>query len=253
MPFRGQLVYRLNRWLWTGLDWLYPPCCGGCQNRGARWCLECQSKTELISQLTVCPRCGVPQNEADFCNNCQSSSPHFMALRAWAIYKGPVRQAVHRLKYKGDLGLGEVFGHLLMDYLRNLHWHIDTVIPVPLGVERLAQRGYNQASLLARPVAWGLGLDYLPEALKRVRETRSQVDLSAVERKRNVLGAFRASRDQVAGRRVLVVDDVATSGATIDSCAAALRGEGAIEVYGLTLARAVIGQNFVDKGGNHDA
>jgi predicted amidophosphoribosyltransferase len=94
-----------------------------------------------------------------------------------------------------------------------------------------------------------LGLDYLPNALNRVRETRSQVDLSAVERKHNVLGAFRASRGDVVGRRILVIDDVATSGSTKDACAAALQDARAVEVYGLTLARAVLGQNSSDKSG----
>ena len=169
--------------------------------------------------------------------------PHFDALRAWAVYKGPVRQAIHRLKYKRNIGLGEVFGRRLMDCMLKLRWQVDAIIPVPLGIARLAQRGYNQASLLARPVAWGLGLDYLPQALQRVRETRSQVDLSVLERKRNVTGAFHARCDQVRGRRILVIDDVATSGATIDACAAALLEGGAVQVYGLTLARAVSSQN----------
>jgi competence protein ComFC len=243
MPFRGQVVYRLNRWLWTGIDWLYPPHCGGCQNQGARWCSDCQSKTELISTSPVCLICGIPQNGAVLCHNCQTVLPHFNALRAWAVYKGPVRQAVHRLKYKRNIGLGEVFGRRLMDCMLNLHWQVDAIIPVPLGVARLAQRGYNQASLLARPVAWGLGLDYLPQALLRVRETRSQVDLSVQERRQNVTGAFNACHDQVKGRKIVVIDDVATSGATIDACAAALLDAGAVEVYGLTLTRAVSGQN----------
>ena len=247
MPFRGQVVYRLNRWLWTGIDWLYPPHCGCCQNQGARWCFECQSKTELTSTLLVCPRCGAPQSTETLCNSCRLVAPHYDVLRAWAVYKGTVRQAIHRLKYKRNIGLGEVFGHLLMEYTLNLHWQVDTVIPVPLGIDRLAQRGYNQASLLARPVASGLDLDYLPKALNRVRETRSQVDLSAVERKNNVFGAFRASSSDVVGRRILVIDDVATSGATIDACAAALLEGGAAKVYGLTLARARLGQNSSDQ------
>ncbi len=249
MPFRGQLVYQINRLIWTGIDWLYPPRCGGCQSQGARWCLDCQNKTELTSNRTVCPCCGAPQETALLCETCRRVPPHFRALRAWAVYKGPVRQAIHRLKYKRNIGLGEVFGRRLMDYLLNLHWQVDAVIPVPLGVDRLAQRGYNQAALLAYPVAWGMGLDFIPEALQRVRETRSQVDLSAVERKQNVLGAFCASHDRVAGRKLLIIDDVATSGATIDACAAALLEGGASEVYGLTLARAVLGQNSVEKLG----
>jgi ComF family protein len=129
-----------------------------------------------------------------------------------------------------------------MDCLQNLHWQVDTVIPVPLGIARFAERGYNQASLLARPLAWGLGLDFLPGVLSRVRETRSQVDLTGAERKLNVKGAFQANRDLIAGRKILIIDDVATSGATIDACATALLEGGACQVYGLTLARAVLGQ-----------
>jgi competence protein ComFC len=242
MPVSGQLVYRVNRWFWTGIDWIYPPHCGGCQIQGARWCLDCQSQTTLTSATPVCPLCGVPQSTGVACQNCRSAPPHYNALRAWAVYKGPVRQAIHGLKYKRNVGLGEVFGRQLMDRVVELQWHIDGVIPVPLGIARLAQRGYNQASLLARPVAWGLRLDYLPLTLQRVRETRSQVDLSAIERKRNVVGAFRADRKHVEGRRILVIDDVATSGATIDACATALLEAGASEVFGLTLARAVFTQ-----------
>ena len=242
MPGSGQLVYRVYRWFWTGIDWIYPPYCGGCQNQGARWCLECQSKTTLASASPVCPLCGVPQSVGVECLNCRTAAPRYNALRAWAVYKGPVRQAIHRLKYKRNLGLGEVFGRRLMDCLLELQWHIDMVIPVPLGIARFAQRGYNQASLLARPVAWGLRLDYLPQALQRVRETRSQVELSAKERKRNVSGAFRAERKHVEGHKILVIDDVATSGATIDACATALLEAGASQVFGLTLARAGLDQ-----------
>jgi competence protein ComFC len=240
MPGSGQLVYHVYRWFWTGIDWIYPPHCGGCQNQGARWCLECQSKTTLTSASPVCPLCGVPQSLGADCQNCRAAAPHYNALRAWAVYKGPVRQAIHTLKYKRNLGLGDVFGRRLMDCVLEQHWQIDMVIPVPLGIARLAQRGYNQASLLARPVASGLHLDYLPQTLQRVRETRSQVDLSAKERKRNVSGAFHAERKHVEGRRILVIDDVATSGATIDACAAALLEAGASQVFGLTLARAVL-------------
>lgn len=246
MPFRGQVVYRLKRWLWTGIDWLYPPHCGGCQNQGARWCLECQAKTELIAKLTVCPTCGVPQSTADICKNCQINPPHFTALRAWAVYTGPVRQAVHSLKYKRNIGLGEVFGRRLMDCLVSLQWQVDGIVPVPLGIARLAQRGYNQATLLASPLAANLGLDFFPSGLQRVRETQSQVDLTAAERKKNVSGAFHANHTQVVGRKILVVDDVATSGATIDACAEALIASGASQVFGLTLARAVIGhKNYI--------
>jgi ComF family protein len=124
--------------------------------------------------------------------------------------------------------------------LENLQWNVDVIAPVPLGLARLAQRGYNQSALVAKPLALALGVRYYPLALRRSRETHSQVGLSAVQRKENVKGAFEAKFNLVTGRSILVVDDVTTSGATLDACAAALFEAGARQVYGLTLARAVL-------------
>jgi ComF family protein len=128
-------------------------------------------------------------------------------------------------------------GRRLIACITQLGWGIDIVVPVPLGIARLAERGYNQASLLAWPVALWLGISLCAKGLSRVRETRSQVDLSAAERKENVAGAFQARPALVRGRRVLLVDDVTTTGSTLDACAAALLAGGAVSVYALTLAR----------------
>jgi ComF family protein len=110
---------------------------------------------------------------------------------------------------------------------------------VPLSKERYQQRGYNQAGLLARPVALALNIPYQPKALERWRDTVSQVGLSADQRMDNVVGAFKASQGLVKDRSILVIDDVTTTGATINSCAQALLQAGASEVFALTLARAV--------------
>jgi ComF family protein len=118
-------------------------------------------------------------------------------------------------------------------------WLIDVVVPVPLGIARLKERGYNQAALIAHPFALASGLRYAPRALLRTRETRSQVGLSITERKINVTDAFKARHEIVGGKRVLLIDDVTTSSATLDACAAALRKDGADQVYCLTLARAL--------------
>jgi ComF family protein len=144
------------------------------------------------------------------------------------------------LKYKRNISLGEFMGRKLIECLSHLDWQIDLVTPVPLGIARFAERGYNQASLLARPVALGVGATFCPQGLSRVRETRSQVNLSAAERQANVIGAFLAKASLVKGRHVLVVDDVTTTGATLDACAAALWSGGAVTVYALTLARTLV-------------
>jgi ComF family protein len=146
---------------------------------------------------------------------------------------------VHQLKYKRNVALGEFFSRQLIGCLAQLDWGVEVIIPVPLGIARLAERGYNQAALLARPLALGMGVAYRPNSLERIKETRSQVDLNAMERKQNVAGAFHARPELVRGRSVMLVDDVATTGATLDACAAALLAGGAISVYALTLTRAV--------------
>jgi ComF family protein len=191
-------------------------------------------------QTPVCPICGQPQASEKYCRDCQESPPHFNALRSWAIYGGPVRQAIHGLKYKRNIALGEIFGRRLIGVLSQTTWGVNLVIPVPLGIARLAERGYNQASLLARPVALGLGLAFCPQGLSRARETRSQVDLNSSERKVNVAGAFQAIPRLIQSKRVLLVDDVATTGATLDACATALLAGGADSVYALTLARTSV-------------
>jgi ComF family protein len=128
----------------------------------------------------------------------------------------------------------------LITDLESFKWDVDVITPVPLGLARLVQRGYNQSALLARPLALALGVRYYPQSLRRSRETRSQVGLSAAQRKENVIGAFEARSDLVSGRNILVVDDVTTSGATLEACAVALFDAGALKVFGLTLARAVL-------------
>jgi predicted amidophosphoribosyltransferase len=134
--------------------------------------------------------------------------------------------------------LGEILARPLIELLKNQDWIIDLIVPVPLGVARLKERGYNQSALLTRPIALAQGISHRPRALTRTRETRSQVGLTFYERRENVAGAFLADSWLVKDCHALVVDDVATSSATLDACAVALIEAGAQKVYGLTLARA---------------
>jgi competence protein ComFC len=236
MPASGRPAYRIYQWLWSGLDILFPPLCGGCGRRGVRWCPDCQENTAVINP-PVCEWCGQALERPGICHTCLVSPPHFTQARSWAVFDGPIRQALHRLKYRRDLSLGETLSRPLIAMLEQAGWQVDIVVPVPLGVARLRERGYNQATLLARPLALGCGYAFRPQALSRVRETRSQVGLSIVQRRENVSGAFQARTGWVSGRNVLMVDDVATSSATLDACASALLSAGAAQVFGLTLAR----------------
>ncbi len=236
---RAPISYRYYHLLWSGLDLLFPPQCGGCGRPGSRWCPDCASSIQHPRD-PVCEVCGVPLSAAgQLCADCRSNRPCFRSLRSWSIFEDPVRNAIHRLKYRRDVGLGEAWAPQLVAFLEGLHWPIDLVIPVPLGQKRRSERGYNQVNLIARPLAMAMGLAYATDALERSQETRSQVGLTRAERQQNVRNAFRARPRRVDGRMVLLVDDVATTGSTLSSCAEALCAAGARDVFAFTVSRAL--------------
>ena len=164
--------------------------------------------------------------------------PNYRLLRSWAFFEGPVQKAIHRIKYKNDVTLGKELANLMTSFIKDLNLPVDSVIPVPLGERRRSQRGYNQAGLIAFPLALEFGWTYLPDGLMRSRETDSQVGLNAKERHENVRDAFLAIPKLVAGKKILLIDDVATTGATLSSCTDALKAGGATDVFAVTLARA---------------
>ena len=236
----AQVYYQMYHVIWQSLDWVFPPECGGCGRKGFRWCQECQAMVEPIGPM-VCPVCGDPQTTSQTCNNCILMPPSYQSLRSWAAFKGPLRAALHRLKYRKDLALGDSLSHPLIGYLKDLNWSVDLIVPVPLGKKRMNLRGYNQAALLARPIALANSIHYSAKALMRIKDSPTQVGLTIKERHQNVSGAFWANPEVVSGKRVLIVDDVTTTGATIEACAQALRESESAEVFALTLARAIFG------------
>ena len=231
-------TYRLNQWLWGSLDWLFPPVCGGCSRKGFRWCPDCQKQVIRVPE-PVCHCCGLPLSQPGLCPTCRDSRPPYKAIRSWVVFEGPIRHAIHTMKYRRNAALGEALAPHLAGYARNLGWRVDLVVPVPLSRRRMKERGYNQVGPLAMPLAAMLGWRYSPQVLAQTRETRSQVGLSPLERKVNIAGAFRAEPVLVAGKAILLVDDVVTTGATMAACAKALVKADAQIVYGLTLARAL--------------
>ena len=171
-------------------------------------------------------------------------------VRAAAYYRGPLRAAILRLKFKHDIGLAAALGPLLANCWQSHGLRADVLVPVPLGPVRRRQRGYNQAALLAEALGDQLGVAVAPAALARARETGSQIGLRFDDRYSNVRGAFRAEPGAVAGRTVVVVDDVVTSGATLAACALALREAGAAQVWGLALARPSLDVQYSDASTN---
>ncbi len=225
------------------LDLVYPPRCAGCGTRGTWFCARC---VEQLARCTgpTCVRCGEPLQPASlpsrFCHRCQSNPLDLDGLRFVAYFEGPLRQAVHQLKYRGCRAVAPALGHLMADTYRAAPFPCERLVPVPLHQRRLRERGYNQAALLAQAVGAELNVPVLPQALVRHRETRSQVQLNAQERRENVQGAFVVSPDampMLQDRAVVLIDDVCTTGATLEACATALRQVGARSVWGLTLGR----------------
>jgi ComF family protein len=235
---RTELAYLLYRLPWNALDLLFPPVCGGCGRAGSRWCPACQAQLPLLRD-PLCDLCGVPLDRAGRCQSCRGREPPFRILRSWCAFDSPIRNALHRLKYRHDVGLGDALAAQLVGFVRQLAWPVELIVPVPLGAARLRQRGYNQTSLIARPLALALGIGFAPASLARVRETKSQVGLTKTERHENVHAAFQAEESRVSGRTILLMDDVATTGSTLSSCAEALCRAGARDVFALTIARAL--------------
>jgi ComF family protein len=175
------------------------------------------------------------------CQLCAGSGHSLNSLagvRSAAYFEGPLRQAIHRLKYYRDGILADSLAVCLLDAGPEAAPASSLVVAVPLAPERLAARGYNQAGLLARTYAERRGLRLAPRGAVRVRHTESQVGLSAQDRRANVAGAFAGEPRIVSGQAIILVDDVCTTGATLEACAEALRAAGAAQVWGLTLARA---------------
>jgi len=185
-------------------------------------------------------QCGHDFLDGEICDYCKDDPPNFKSLKSWAIYEGPLRKAILRLKYSGDISLAETLSVPMIELLNGTDWKLDAVAPVPISEKRSEDRGYNQAALLAFPISLKTGIPYRKNALKKVRENRSQVGLTFDERYKNVIDAFICGDDFIIDKAVLVVDDVVTSGATMNECAKVLLDKGAREVYGITLARAGI-------------
>jgi len=228
------LVQEIKRGL---LDLLFPPRCVGCREVGNLLCARCSERFELV-EPPLCPHCGRSTANGRLCPRCLHDPLQLDGARSVAYFDGTLREAIHHFKYSNRQGLAVPLGKLMGDYWQQSPLPAEIIVPVPLHPGRLTERGYNQAALLARELGKDIALPVSENGLVRVRATRPQVDLNAGERKENVRGAFHCPGMGLKGKRVLLIDDVYTTGATLEACSIALRQVGVRSVWALTLARA---------------
>jgi len=231
------------------LDFLFPPLCHVCRtfipDAGAlHICPACREQMPAVGH-PLCPVCGIPfQGAGDDhpCGACLTAPPAFDAARAALVYEGPCRDLVHAFKYRNKTHLRRPLALLTMECLSGFvaSRALDLIVPVPLHPRRLRSRGFNQAVLLGDLLAREWRLPLARRALRRIRWTEPQINLAAHERRENVKGAFAvADPSLVAEKRVLLVDDVLTTGSTAEECSRVLKRAGATEVTVVTVARAV--------------
>ena len=252
-------LYRLRSAARTALTVLYPWRCLNCSAglpSGHTFCPTCQGRIRVI-RSPLCILCGRPFASRigpdHVCHQCVQQPPGFRSARAWAAYSTssgspqPLRQSILRFKYGRNMRAGKTLAGLAARHFSRAQQQsagpaedYDLVIPVPLHLTRLRWRGFNQSLILARAIGRRLNTSVDPWLLSRTRPTRPQTQLSREDRRANVQGAFRVNTSAlVKGKRLLLVDDVYTSGATVEECARTLYQNEARSVDVFTLARVV--------------
>jgi len=161
--------------------------------------------------------------------------------RAYARYKLGIKQVIHHLKFQNGIELGYHFRKNLAEIVINEGWVIDAIVPVPQSSQRRKERGYNQAAMLAWPLSHMLNIEYRPQYLTRVGDKSTQVQQDAFGRLSNITGSFKVFDDSLMGQSILIVDDVITTGSTMNECARVCLDVGAKNVFGLTFARSILG------------
>jgi ComF family protein len=225
------------------LDLVYPPFCLVCKEPGDLYlCEDCRQEIVLI-EPPYCRTCGAPCGPDEYlCADCREREYEFECARSAGIYDGALRQAIHALKYDFHAVMADPLAELMVRAFPNTYLarRVDVAVPIPIHHSRLLDRGFNQSEELARRFCKGVRLRLEPNALVKRRKTRHQVDLPQDERATNLEGAFAvAAPERIAGRRVLVIDDVFTTGATLNEAARVLRAAGAASVCAYTLARSI--------------
>ncbi len=225
----GERIREVGDWI---VDLVYPKRCSGCGRRGVWLCQACDRELTRFAP-PWCSRCGVPA-ELSLCR-CEDLPAELSWVRSIGPFDGWIRGEVIQIKYHGEWGRASNLGVPIAALVHGVD--VDALVPVPLHPSRLRQRGFNQSRVIAKQVAEQAGIE-LNDVLERTRRTPSQVSLGAADRRENVKGAFSLKRGaDVVGLRLVLIDDVITTGSTLGACAEALVLAGAASVAAITVAR----------------
>ncbi len=220
----------------VALDLLFPPYCIGCGKEGGYICGICGRELPFIYP-PVCSVCGRPLTADADCPGCIAKDAAIDGIRSPFLFTGLMRQAIHEFKYRNLRAIAPGLAVFLYDYLADNPVPGNVLVPVPVHPKRLRERGYNQSSLLARELSRLAGIPVVNDCLVRNTYLTPQAKLSsAADRLKNITGAFTCANAQLNNKEVILIDDVSTSGATLNACAAALKSAGAAAVWGLVLA-----------------
>jgi len=198
-------------------------------------CDACAAELPRLPQER-CPRCALPTPNSEICGRCLANPPHYDSTQSAFVYDFPLDRLIQSFKYGHQLALAAYLGRQIAALAEGVE--ADRIIPLPLHPERLRERGFNQALELARPVGRATGLPIDSQSCQRVRHTPAQAALAWRERVKNIRGAFHCTQD-FSGKRLLLIDDVMTTGASLDECARTLKLHGAASVSVLVVARAL--------------
>ena len=236
-------IYSSSKKIYTFiLGLFFPVKCLNCSQYGEIICLECAKEIAKIKTLT-CPECGRISEGGQYCKGCRNKRKDLAlkGINVAARYDaGPVKEIIHHLKYSGFVSLSDHLGELICQQIVAQFQNLDfIVVPVPLHISRKNRRGFNQSELIARYVSRKLNLPG-GDALMRNYKTKNQVGLPRGQRLTNLLGAFSCSDAKlVKGQKILLIDDVSTTRATLNECAKALKAADAREVWGVVVARNI--------------
>jgi competence protein ComFC len=217
---------------------LLPEVCASCALSGAWICTECAETVRIADQSQACRRCGHPDGRGQAtCSRCCDWLDSTFEVRSVYEFSGALRDSILKMKYRGEYSRADWHGTMMAQLISDLGWTPDILVPVPLHPNRLRQRGYNQSQKLAEAAGKALNLRVVT-GLRRNRDTPQQTALGVDERRLNVAGAFNSTMP-LAGVRIVLVDDVTTTRATLLECAAACRESGVASVQAVTLATDV--------------